>query len=296
MATEVATAPKEAGNSLVSRMAMRFGVEPNKMMATLKATAFRGDVNNEQMMALMVVAEQYGLNPWVKEIYAFPDKNNGIVPVVGVDGWMRILNENPQYDGVEFIDGPEAKGGLPEWIECRIFRKDRAHHTAVREYMTECKRDTQPWRSHPRRMLRHKALIQAARVAMSFGGIHDEDEAQRIIEGEVVSAQDSPGIASINKSIGRAKNVAIEDESQLDVAVEVSAAVATDAPTNERWRGRVSDGVIATAVAVLADHTDVDEMAEWADGLADEVRNDERFGVAFRKQLDAIKSKAVKAK
>ncbi len=36
------------------------------------------------MAALMIVADQYGLNPFTREIFAFPDKQNGIVPVVGV--------------------------------------------------------------------------------------------------------------------------------------------------------------------------------------------------------------------
>ena len=52
--------------SLVTRMASRYGVDPDKMLHTLKATAFKGDVEvtNEQLMALLVVAEQHGLNPW----------------------------------------------------------------------------------------------------------------------------------------------------------------------------------------------------------------------------------------
>jgi phage recombination protein Bet len=167
--------------SLLTRMATQYGVEPNKMLSTLKATAFKGEVSNEQMMALLIVANQHGLNPWTKEIYAFPDKNNGIVPVVGVDGWSRIINDHPQSDGIEFT---EPEDGL--WCECTIFRKDRAHPIKVREYLSECKRNTGPWGSHPRRMLRHKAMIQCARVAYGFSGIYDPDEAERIVEGERV--------------------------------------------------------------------------------------------------------------
>lgn len=163
--------------SLVARMAERFGVDADKMLATLKATAFKGDVSNEQMMALLVVAEQHGLNPWTKEIYAFPDSRNGIVPVVGVDGWARIINERNELDGIDFN---EADDGA--WIECVIYRKDREHPTKVKEWLSECKRDTGPWKSHPRRMLRHKALIQCARIAFGFGGIYDQDEAERIVE------------------------------------------------------------------------------------------------------------------
>jgi phage recombination protein Bet len=179
--TEFKAPPK---TSLLARMADRFGVDPDKMLTTLKATAFRGDVGNEQMMALLVVAEQHGLNPWTKEIYAFPDRNNGIVPVVGVDGWARIINGHSQCNGIQF---KEADDGA--WIECTIFRKDREHPTSAREWLVECKRDTGPWKSHPRRMLRHKALIQCARIAFGFGGIYDQDEAERIVEAVSVDAK-----------------------------------------------------------------------------------------------------------
>jgi phage recombination protein Bet len=78
------------------------------LIETLKATAFKGQVSDAQMTALLVVANQYGLNPWTKEIYAFPDKNNGIVPVVGVDGWSRIINGHPQFDGMDFAQDARA--------------------------------------------------------------------------------------------------------------------------------------------------------------------------------------------
>jgi phage recombination protein Bet len=163
-------------------MANRFGVDPDKMLGTLKATAFRGDVSVEQMMALAVVADQYGLNPWTKEIYAFPDRNNGIVPVVGVDGWSRIINSNPQFDGMDFVEGELNGKSIPSWIECRMHRKDRSHPICVKEYFDEVYRDVGPWKSHPRRMLRHKAMIQCARLAFGFVGIYDEDEGERIVE------------------------------------------------------------------------------------------------------------------
>lgn len=166
--------PKRA--SILAKMAERFSVEPNKLLDTLKATAFKSEkgVTNEQMMALLVVADQHKLNPFTKEIFAFPDKG-GIVPVVSVDGWARIVNEHPQFDGVSFSWNEAEKA-----MTCTMHRKDRAHPIEVTEYMAECKRGTQPWTSHPRRMLRHKSLIQCARVAFGFAGIYDEDEAERI--------------------------------------------------------------------------------------------------------------------
>lgn len=166
------------------------------LIETLKATAFKGEVSDAQMTALLVVANQYGLNPWVKEIFAFPDKQNGIVPVVGVDGWTRIINSHSQFDGIEFeqatnmLELPGAKPA-PEWMECRIFRKDRSRPIVVREYLDEVYRPpfngkygtvNGPWQSHTKRFLRHKAMIQCARLAFGFGGIYDQDEAERIVE------------------------------------------------------------------------------------------------------------------
>jgi phage recombination protein Bet len=198
----------QQNKSLLTRVASKYGVDPDKMLTTLKATAFKqqGDyaVTNEQMMALLIVSEQHGLNPWTKEIYAFPDKKNGIVPVVSVDGWSRIINENAQLDGIEFrysetmIPAGTLKGqtmACPEWIEAVIHRKDRSAPVAAREFFEEVYRPpfegkgqngpytvNGPWQSHPRRMHRHKALIQCARIAFGFGGIYDQDEAERIIE------------------------------------------------------------------------------------------------------------------
>lgn len=187
--------------SLIEKMAAKYSVDASKMLGTLKATAFKGEVSNEQMMALMIVADQYSLNPWTKEIYAFPDKNNGIVPVVGVDGWSRIINDHRDFDGMEFVEGPLDEKQIPTWIECVIFRKDRNHPVKVREYLAECRRDTPPWKSHPRRMLRHKAMIQCARLAFGYAGIYDQDEAERIIDADVRVVQSTEVIDDLNARI-----------------------------------------------------------------------------------------------
>jgi phage recombination protein Bet len=190
--------PKPAPLSLVAKFAGRYNVEADKLMATLKATCFKlrdanAVVSNEQMVALLVVADQYGLNPFTKEIFAFEDKHKGVVPVVSVDGWSRMMNDHAQMDGIEFRFSPDhitLPGGktCPEWCEAVIYRKDRNRPTVVREFLDECYVPPRggfsgPWQSHTKRMLRHKTEIQCARIAFSFSGIYDEDEANRIIEG-----------------------------------------------------------------------------------------------------------------
>ena len=194
VATNIATIPKRS--SLTAKFAERFSIDESKVMEILKSTAFKQKDNqppasDEQMTALMIVADQYGLNPFTKEIYAYPDKG-GIVPVVGVDGWSRIMNSHPQMDGIEFRYSDETgihKGKtVHTWIECIITRKDRSKPIVVREYFDEVVRTLNfatPWDTHPKRLHRHKTEIQCARVAFGFAGIYDEDEAQRIIEVDV---------------------------------------------------------------------------------------------------------------
>lgn len=180
MTTDIQSAPASFG--LVETMANRLGLgtSPQRLIPTLKATAFRTDkdVSDAQMVALLIVANQYDLNPFTKEIYAFPDKRGGIVPVVSVDGWARIINEHPQYNGAALVYDREEQA-----YTCTMFRKDRDHPTVITEYMSECARGTDPWKSHPRRMLRHKALIQCARIAFGFAGIYDDDEAHAVMTG-----------------------------------------------------------------------------------------------------------------
>lgn len=244
----------QENKSLVQRMANRFGVDANKMLSTLKATAFKGDVSNEQMMALLVVAEQHGLNPWTKEIYAFPSQQ-GIVPVVGVDGWARIINEHPQFDGMDFN---EAEDG--SWIECVIHRKDREHPTKVKEWMAECARTTAPWKSHPRRMLRHKALIQCARIAFGFGGIYDQDEAERIVEAEpetfavTATRVDPRGDTSMVSDLEEMKHVAAitdllnQDKDEFGIAADLRSYEAEFLqPFPERYM-RVLDSLASAGV------------------------------------------------
>ena len=169
--------------SVLIDMATKYGMEPAAFEATVRATCMPGgkeqSVTREQFAAFLLVAKEYGLNPLTKEIYAFPDKRGGITPIVGIDGWANIINSHPAFDGMEFADTVDAANNVAA-ITCRMHRKDRAHPTEATEYLIECRGQTDPWRRWPRRMLRHKAMIQAARYAFGFAGIYDRDEAERI--------------------------------------------------------------------------------------------------------------------
>lgn len=177
--TAVVTLDRQPRSVLVD-MSTRYGMEPAAFEATLRATVCKGNVSREEFAAFLLVAKEYRLNPLTKEIYAFPAKGGGIQPIVSIDGWCRIINEHPALDGIEFDDVLE--GGNLIAVTVRIYRKDRQRPTTVTEYMSECRRATDVWKTWPARMLRHKALIQGARYAFGFSGIVDPDEYERLTD------------------------------------------------------------------------------------------------------------------
>src|SRR5574340_1345013 len=243
---------------LTAKLASRLGMEGGEeLVNVLKATAFKGQVSDAQMVALLVVANQYGLNPWTKEIYAFPDRQNGIVPVVGVDGWSRIINENAQFDGMEFKQDEES-------CTCVIYRKDRSHPVSVTEYMSECRRGAGPWLSHPKRMLRHKALIQCARLAFGYTGIYDQDEAERIAEVDVTPRNPGASVAeqvrpAIEDSEERRELYASLEGIAANQGIEAYSAAWQDLTKDERKMIGVEAHEKFKQMAVTEDEEEVDE-------------------------------------
>lgn len=182
---------KAEPKSIMMDMAARFGMEKAAFESTLKKTIMPSEATNEQIASFLIVAKEYDLNPFIKEIYAFASKHGGIQPIVSIDGWLKIINNHQQFDGMQLDEHFDDDHKLIA-VTCHIFRKDRQHPTSITEYMAECKRETVQWNQMPARMLRHKATIQAARYAFSFSGIVDPDEAERIIEmGDVVPAKEA---------------------------------------------------------------------------------------------------------
>src|SRR5580698_7144446 len=147
--------------SLIQTMARKFNIEPQAFERALRSTVVPEKCSNEQFAAFLMVANKYGLDPLTKEIFCFPKQGGGIIPVVSIDGWSRIINTHPQMDGLRFEYVKDESGEL-EHIVCHIRRKDRSEPISVPEYMDECVKPTDVWRKWPKRMLRHKAMIQCA--------------------------------------------------------------------------------------------------------------------------------------
>ena len=190
--------------SLLRRYADRMGVAPEQLYATLLKVIFKRSeaVREEELLAFLLVCEKYGLDPFLKEIYPTLTQKQGLLPVVSVDGWLRLLHRQDDFDGlsiefsdekttVELVDRMSGKYAVTAPTKCRvaIHLKNKSYPVTIEEHFAEVVRPTDPWRTHPCRMLRHKAVIQCIRVAYSFGGIYDADEAGAIAESMEREAQ-----------------------------------------------------------------------------------------------------------
>lgn len=216
------SAAKAQTQGLIARLAGRFGVEPNRLLKCLTTQVFKQadgrQPSNEELMVLLLVCENFGLNPFNREIFAFRGKGGEIVPVVSLDGWAKIVRSQKDFNGVTFafsnntVKVPGCAQELPEFVECAMRLKGVDEPIVIQEFMVECFNDKSPvWKKWPRRMLRTRAFIQCARLAFSLTGLYDEGED---------FAEDLSGMVATGSVPPQAQQSAIAQTSTPKLALE----------------------------------------------------------------------------
>lgn len=273
--------------TLVGRLAAQYGVDSDKFYKTLAGSVFaqnQRDRNGavqaksptpEEMMALLAICERYQLDPFTRQIYAFSNRGK-IVPIVSIDGWLSIINRQPDYDGLEVEESERMVeiGGVkvPEFCRVRIFRKSLSRPITISEYASEVFVNANDvWKKFPRRMLRHKAIIQAARVAFSISGIYDRDDAESIVrnESDVIDVPSFETGGERSRPAQRThRGVSFRTKEELDGALESAirtAQVRGDRRIAEDWVNRTLEGTQREyGLAYLEDRRVRAEAAEQA--------------------------------
>ena len=271
--------------SLITSMAGKYNIEPAKLLETLKETILP-KASDAEMQAFCIVAHEYDLNPFLKEIHAFPNKSGGITPVVGVDGWCSLMNRRPDFDGIEF--DIEDQDGKPYSVTASIYIKGRSRPVRVTEYHSECARNTDPWRQSPRRMLRHRALIQAARVAFGFSGIMDEEDAVKL--AVVTDVQTVPEAKPVFGKIAAPKADAVAATVPEVVKESAPAAAAPKSPQEQladivTGAGFTFDQWQAWAIASGFTKTEVDGFESVSVALANRLIKSQADMLAAMKEV-----------
>lgn len=119
---------------------------------------------------LLYLADRYQLDILSGEI-VLTDYDDGHTQVhISVDGWTQLIHRHDAFCGLQFQEATTLEEGVPAWMMCTIYRKDLVLPIVVKEYYSEIKTNERIWQTMPRRMLRHRALQQCARLAFGFSG------------------------------------------------------------------------------------------------------------------------------
>jgi hypothetical protein len=116
---------------------------------------------------LLRLASKHLLDPLSDEISIMETKE-GFLPFITIDGWIKLINQHPQYAGMSLREPSESNSQLPAWMECTIYRNDRILPIVVKEYLEEVMTKHPSWQQMPRRMLRHRVIQQCARLALGI--------------------------------------------------------------------------------------------------------------------------------
>lgn len=149
---------------LIEQCAKRLHITPTCLETQLQSLPTHHLAHIDE---LLYVANRYELDPLTQEVILIKDREQ-IRPYITMDGWMRLMNQLPHFCGVQFRDATELIDGIPLYVECSIYRDDRILPICIREYYAEVRQEWGAWQDLPHRMLRHKALQQALRLAFGI--------------------------------------------------------------------------------------------------------------------------------
>ena len=166
-APESLTLPIDLLNRLIKKEISKTSKALDLEEAELKAWIdLQAMVPKQTLLALLRIAKENHLDPLTEDVSLAVYDDCHWQAYITVKGYSRILNSHPAFDGINFTQSLESANGIPIWMECTIYRKDRSHPFIVREYYEEVKGEQAIWQKMPRRMLRHRVMQQCARLAV----------------------------------------------------------------------------------------------------------------------------------
>jgi hypothetical protein len=147
----------------VSKAAEQLEIDESELLSWIDLQI---EVPAKTILVMLRTMQNLHLDPLNEEI-SFTQYEDGHWQVlITIEGCSKLLNQHGQFNGLIFNQAETLIDGIPEWIECSIYRRDRIMPITVREYLIEVRSEKEIWQKMPRRMLRHRALQQCVRLAM----------------------------------------------------------------------------------------------------------------------------------
>jgi phage recombination protein Bet len=145
-----------------------------EMLNTLRNTVAPG-LTDPEFVLFAEMCRATGLNPATKEIWAI--KAGGRLQLMtGINGFLKIANSHPQFDGMEVTFEWEDKQLVS--ATAKVYRKDRRFPSIATAYMAEYGKKTPIWATMPSIMLSKCAKSLAIREAFinELGGLYTQEE------------------------------------------------------------------------------------------------------------------------
>lgn len=153
------------------------------------------NITNDEVQLFIALCQNLKLNPLIKEAYLVKyDKTKPAQQIISLGAFMRIAEDNKNYDGME--DGiivQTADGKLVERVGticlanekliggwAKVYRKDRTRPTVVKINLKEYAKGQATWNSMPSTMINKCAKVGALRAAFpnSFNNCYGDSEIQ----------------------------------------------------------------------------------------------------------------------
>jgi DNA-directed RNA polymerase subunit RPC12/RpoP len=198
--------------SIRATAAQFLGVPPNKVCDLLrnvwKTSKGQEPLSDAEMFMGMSMIARYGLDPIAREVFVTRTKG-GLATIIGIDGWIKVLDRTEGYDGMEVdLHFSDEAGRQCDYCDVRIFSKKRSHPASYRAYMHEYRKLSGfVADAVPLHMLRIFALRHAARLFTPIGGsVVTEEEARWM---DAYDRDDIPAaVAAPSRSAGLAAELA----------------------------------------------------------------------------------------
>lgn len=234
--------PRRASTELAAYL----GMNAEMMADTLRVQCFKSvkpeEVSDMQLAAFISVANLLRLNPLIPgQLYAFPEKGGGIVPIVGPDGVMKKLQELIDVNvlsGYECTVFPEDPALPPTHATCIIHRSGEGKMPAKATcYFKEWFISSNPnWNARPRHMLSIRVIKQAARQVINGLPMDNDEYTISQMENVTDSAKDESAPVEhakrpkVERSSKGATKAMENPEKSADQSIDVSATKVEDKP------------------------------------------------------------------
>lgn len=133
------------------------------------------ELTDAEFQLFVEICKTTGLNPLTKEVWAI--KANGRLQLMtGINGFLRIANSHPQFDGMEVTNEFDGKNLVACTV--KVHRKDRKYPSVATAYMHEYAKPSPIWKQMPSVMLAKCAKSLAIREAFiqELGGLYTQEE------------------------------------------------------------------------------------------------------------------------